>query len=1636
MEFVIRIGVSVVTKMGECSVSSLGRQLGYLYYYKSNIEKLETQAQDLKNAKERVKHLVENAKRKGEEIENHVQQWFSTVDVISEEVESFLKDKVHANTGCCSNGSSLNLVSRYRLGRKAKKMTQKVVEIKDSACSDNISYVPVLQSSFPNKGFMAFDTRNSTMMGIMNALVDINVGIIGVYGMAGVGKTTLVKEVARRALEEKLFDDVALIVVSHTPDLVRIQQEIADKLGLVFHEISISARADRLRHRLRNEEKFLVILDDIWKELDLVDIGITFEDDQNGCKILMTSRFKDVLSNRMSEQKNFPVELLSENEAWDWFRKIVGDPIKNSDIQLLATQIVEECGCLPIAIVTVGHALKTESLSSWNDAFRQLQRSNPTNIEGMNEKVYSSIKLSYDFLGSEEAKSLLLLCCLHKEDANIGIEDLLRYVMGWGLFQDVYKMDEARDRLQIIVEKLKARCLLLDGDYHDTVKLHDIIRDVCISIASVDRHMYNIRSNDDLKERLNKKKLKDSTAISLLCENVGYLPEKLECAKLHFFWMWKIRHLQIPDHFFEETKELRILDLSYSYLGVLPSSFCFLQNLQALCLRDCWLRDLTSIAELKNLEVLDLSRSSIEELPRQIGQLTRLRLLDLTSCSRLKVIEPNILSSLIHLEELYMKKSFSKWEAAGLSELKNLVHLTTLHLEIANSNILPNDLFHDKLERFKILIGNLSGWSDCGTSRMLKLINFTKNSLSEEHGLQRLLKRSKELYLDGLKGVENIVHELDWEGFPEVKHFSLKNNGEIRYFIDSEDQPTPSVAFPSVESFTLRSMMKLEKICNGKLTKESFGKLKFLEVSYCYQLKNLFSFSIAKGLLLLKDIEVTYCSRLEEIITCNGEHDAYCVNGTEEVDNIKFSQLCSLRLRDLPKFLQVSTCLNEEQLTESSSSTMSFFNDTIISFPILETLELSLVNVGKIWDNGLTVTDSTCFQNLVTLNVNNCGFLKNLFPSSVAANLLQLKRLVVMMCDMMEEIISTDEVMDKKFKFPRLNSLTIRGLEKLTKFCSATFVEFPLLTELIILRCPALKTFNSYSAENHDALSLFNENVAFPSLKTMEIGSINKPNRIWSDQLTEDSFCKLEDVEFTNCRSLTSIFPSGMLRRLCSLTTSRVSECHMVKEIFEIPIADVQEESKNTHSQLSNLHLFKLPSLKHVWGKDPRGILTCPNIQKLYIYECPNLQHLFPYSVAKSLLKLEILCVIDCGIKEIVAEEEGLVKMPKFVFPQLTDLRLVKVHQLVRFYPGPHTSEWPLLNWLVVSECIVEVLALECQSFLKTYGLAYHGVPLEQRHLFLIDKVAFPRLEKLKLERILLSRIWDDEHEGLVGKEEWAQILSHVRELKLSDLSNLMYLWEESTQPCTAYKNLNTLEVINCGRLKKLVPSSVSLQNLVNLIVSDCSRMVYLLSSSTAKSLTKLKKMSISRCEMMEGITSTHEEGNDDEGEIVFDHLKVLELNSLPALTMFYPGNYEMSFPNMEEIVVRQCREMQTFCHGVISTPKLHKLLIDEEDENSSESDAEWDDEYEELFPHRREHVRFTEDVNSIILQHWNSKHGIGMELQQMFTEQDDQIDEEHSDGNSYEDYEHFMSTRSPEGSSIEVPHYEADENSEESDEV
>ena len=117
----------------------------------------------------------------------------------------------------------------------------------------------------------------------MEALRNEGISMIGVWGMGGVGKTTLVKQVAQQAEEDKLFHKVVMVLhISQTPNIIEIQEKIARMLSLKFE--AGEDRAGRLKQRLKREEKILVILDDIWGKLDLGEIGIPYGDDHKGCK--------------------------------------------------------------------------------------------------------------------------------------------------------------------------------------------------------------------------------------------------------------------------------------------------------------------------------------------------------------------------------------------------------------------------------------------------------------------------------------------------------------------------------------------------------------------------------------------------------------------------------------------------------------------------------------------------------------------------------------------------------------------------------------------------------------------------------------------------------------------------------------------------------------------------------------------------------------------------------------------------------------------------------------------------------------------------------------------------------------------------------------------------------------------------------------------------------------------------------------------------------------------------------------------------------------------------------------------------------------------------------------------------------
>ena len=297
----------------------------------------------------------------------------------------------------------------------------------------------------------------------------------------------------------------------------------------------------------------------------------------------------------MGTQKDFRVEHLKEDEAWILFENGAGDSIENiPDLKRTAMEVAKECSGLPIAIVTVATALKNKSESIWKDALQQLKTRTLTNISGMETKVYSSLKMSYDYLEGDDVKSFFLLCGL-LSNYNL-IRDLLKYGVGLQLFEGTNTLEEGRDRIDALVERLQASNLLLHTEDKEIVRMHDVIRNVALEIASKEHHESAFqkggwsKANDELKK------------FSMKYVDVCELPGGLVCPNLELFGcsLNTISSLvEIPNTFFEGMKQLKVLDFTQMHLPLLPSSLQCLANLRTLCLDQCELGDIAIIAELK-----------------------------------------------------------------------------------------------------------------------------------------------------------------------------------------------------------------------------------------------------------------------------------------------------------------------------------------------------------------------------------------------------------------------------------------------------------------------------------------------------------------------------------------------------------------------------------------------------------------------------------------------------------------------------------------------------------------------------------------------------------------------------------------------------------------------------------------------------------------------------------------------------------------------------------------------------------------------------------------------------------------------------------------------------------------------------
>ncbi|KAJ0014840.1 hypothetical protein Pint_21509 [Pistacia integerrima] len=101
------------------------------------------------------------------------------------------------------------------------------------------------------------------------------------------------------------------------------ESDVEDKANKLYERLKMSKK-DEKGEKGKRPMKILLILDNVWKDLELKTLGIPSKDDRGGCKLLLTTRDRGVLD-RMASTKNFNMVTLNDEEAWSLFQKMAGN---------------------------------------------------------------------------------------------------------------------------------------------------------------------------------------------------------------------------------------------------------------------------------------------------------------------------------------------------------------------------------------------------------------------------------------------------------------------------------------------------------------------------------------------------------------------------------------------------------------------------------------------------------------------------------------------------------------------------------------------------------------------------------------------------------------------------------------------------------------------------------------------------------------------------------------------------------------------------------------------------------------------------------------------------------------------------------------------------------------------------------------------------------------------------------------------------------------------------------------------------------------------------------------------------------------------------------------------------------------
>ncbi|XP_043694311.1 TMV resistance protein N-like [Telopea speciosissima] len=577
--------------------------------------------------------------------------------------------------------------------------------------------------------------------------------IIGIYGLGGIGKTTIAKAVFN-VMFRNFEGSVFLANVregSKQKGLAFLQEQLLSGVFMREEERTIYNEDEGIniiKGRL-SCKRLLIVLDNVEKMNQFYKLIGGYNCFGSGSRIILTTRNEHLLDSLdVDEKHKYRVEAMNQNESLQLFTlHAFRQNHPSEDYLKLSNEVIRYAGGggLPLVLVVLGSLLYNRNKVLWERELKNLRKI-------PNNQIFDILEISYN--------------ALHEDDRTIFL-DISCFFIGWKKKYVITIVDACDLGGEAGIEILKEMSLVT-FDKFNLLHMHDLIRDMGREI---------VRKQSPRKRGGRSRLWDNADAIDVFINfNVSiisitnwehYFQEGNFCFRKLLWVNWNGFPFEFIPNYFHLGK-LVILHMPESNLKEVWKGTKHLTKLKELDLSGSpYLTRAPHFSGLPNLEKLILDQcGSLVEVHESIGCLTKLVNLNLSYCDNLKNL-PKGISKLASRETLDISLCL-KFEKLpeGIRNLKSLTVLCVSYIAIED---LPHDFWTlsqlqtlivsncRRLKSIPMLPSSLCSLCAAGSSELIRLPNLSNLKHLTMLNLHECEKRTDIRGLEGLKSVETIL---------------------------------------------------------------------------------------------------------------------------------------------------------------------------------------------------------------------------------------------------------------------------------------------------------------------------------------------------------------------------------------------------------------------------------------------------------------------------------------------------------------------------------------------------------------------------------------------------------------------------------------------------------------------------------------------------------------------------------------------------------------------------------------------------------------------------------------------------------------------------------------------------------------